>query len=235
MIYNSRWGDDLLNENDLTFMKKHMNFWNKLKQEEKNLIKNNISKVTYKKGEILHSADSECLGLILIQRGGLRVYILSEDGREVTLYRLQEGDSCVLSASCILNNITFDVLIDAEEDTDVLLLNIGAFSKLNNDNIYVENFSYKNTVDRFSDVMWAIEQILFMSVDKRLATFLIDESAKTKSTEIKLTHEQIARYLGSAREVVSRMLKSFESQGILKLARGCIQIVDKDKLKSLLK
>lgn len=224
----------MLNENDLMFMKKHLSFWNKLNNEEKNSIKNNISKVSYKKGEILHSADSECLGLVLIQKGGLRVYILSEDGREVTLYRLAEGDSCVLSASCILNNITFDVIIDAEENSEVLLLNIGTFSKLVTNNIYVENFSYKNTVDRFSDVMWAIEQILFMSVDKRLATFLIDESAKNKSTEVNLTHEQVAKYLGSAREVVSRTLKNFETQGILKLSRGSIQIIDKDKLKSLL-
>ncbi|MGD9569175.1 MAG: Crp/Fnr family transcriptional regulator [Sedimentibacter sp.] len=224
----------MLNENDLIFMKEHLSFWDKLDDKEKNLVINNTNRVNYTKGEILHSADSECIGLILIQKGGLRVYILSEDGREVTLYRLAEGDSCVLSASCILNNITFDVVIDAETYTEVLLLNIGAYSILNNNNIYVENFSYKNTVDRFSDVMWAIEQILFMSFDKRLATFLIDETAKTKSSEINLTHEQIAKYLGSAREVVSRMLKSFESQGILKLSRGSISIIDKDKLKELL-
>jgi len=224
----------LLRENDYAFMVEHLDFWDNLSDNEKNLVKNNVTKVTYNKGEILYSADNECLGLVLIQKGGLRVYILSEDGREVTLYRLSEGDSCVLSASCILNNITFDVVIDADTDTEVLLLNIGTFSKLNTKNIYVENFSYKNAVDRFSDVMWAVEQILFMSFDKRLATFLIDESSKTKSNDINLTHEQIAKYLGSAREVVSRMLKNFESQGILKLSRGLIRISDKEKLKELL-
>lgn len=224
----------MLKENDYIFMIEHLDFWNKLSADEKNLVKNNVTKVTYNKGEILYSADNECLGLVLIQKGGLRVYILSEDGREVTLYRLSEGDSCVLSASCILKNITFDVVIDAETDTEALLLNIGTFSKLNNENIYVENFSYKNAVDRFSDVMWAIEQILFMSFDKRLATFLIDETVKRKSNDINLTHEQIAKYLGSAREVVSRMLKNFELQGILKLSRGLIRITDKEKLKELL-
>ncbi len=224
----------MLKENDLIFLKKHLSFWNKLDDKEKTLVENNVNKVTYSKGAILHNADTECLGLIIIQKGGLRVYILSEDGREVTLYRLSEGDACVLSASCILNNITFDVVIDAEVDTEILLLNIGTFSKLNNENIYVENFAYKNTVDRFSDVMWAIEQILFMSFDKRLATFLIDEMAKTKSTDINLTHEQIAKYLGSAREVVSRMLKNFELQNILKLSRGLIQIIDKEKLNKII-
>ena len=160
--------------------------------------------------------------------------MLSEDGREVTLYRLSEGDACVMSASCILNSITFEVVIDAETDTEVLLLNIGTFSRLNNDNIYVENFAYRNTVERFSDVMWAMEQILFMSFDKRLATFLIDEASKNRSNDINLTHEQIAKYMGSAREVVSRMLKNFELQGMLKISRGLIQIIDKEKLREII-
>jgi len=224
----------MLNNEELKYVTKHLNFWDKLSAAEKDLFINNASKVTYEKGENLHSTDSECLGLLLIKSGELRIYILSEDGREVTLFRLSEGDSCVLSASCILNSITFDVLIDAECETEALLLNIGTFSRLTQENIYVENFAYKNTVDRFSDVMWAVEQILFMSFDKRLATFLLDEMAKTKSSEINLTHEQIAKYMGSAREVVSRMLKNFEQHGILKLSRGSIQITDKDKLKELL-
>ncbi|MEL7647631.1 MAG: Crp/Fnr family transcriptional regulator [Sedimentibacter sp.] len=225
----------MLNDKELTNMFHGLNFWDKLSPSEKELIKNNITEVKYSKGENLHSADNECLGLLLVQSGELRVYILSEDGREVTLYRLSQGDSCVLSASCILSNITFDVFIDAESDTDVLLLNIAAFSQLTQSNVHVENFALKNAVDRFSDVMWAIEQILFTSFDKRLATFLIDESSKNRSTEIRLTHEQIAKYMGSAREVVSRMLKNFESRGILKLSRGMIQINDKDKLKEMLR
>ena len=225
----------MLRDDDLHDAIKDLSFWDKLSPTEKDLFKNNVTKVKYSKGENLHSADNECLGLLLVLSGELRVYILSEDGREVTLYRLSEGDSCVLSASCILNNITFDVFIDAVDDTEVILLHIAAFSQLTFGNVYVENFALKNTVDRFSDVMWAIEQILFTSFDKRLATFLLDETSKNKSAEIKLTHEQIAKYMGSAREVVSRMLKNFESQGILKLSRGLIQIYDKDKLKKMLR
>lgn len=224
----------MLNNEELKYIAKHISFWDKLSFEEKNLFINNAAKVTYGKGENLHSTDNECLGLLLIKSGELRTYILSEDGREVTLFRLSEGDSCVLSASCILNSITFDVLIDAECETEAILLNIGTFSRLTQENIYVENFAYKNAVDRFSDVMWAVEQILFMSFDKRLATFLLDEMVKTKSSEINLTHEQIAKYMGSAREVVSRMLKKFEQHGIIKLSRGSIEIIDKSKLKELL-
>lgn len=224
----------MLKKEDLTYIKEHLTFWSKLSDVEKQLLENNIATIKYNKGENLHGAGKECLGLVLIKTGELRVYILSEEGRDVTLYRLTEGDSCVLSASCILNNITFDVLIDAEKDTEVLILNVGIFSKLSQENIYVENYVYKNTVDRFSDVMWAMEQILFTSFDRRLASFLYDEMIKIKSNKIKLTHEQIAKYVGSAREVVSRMLKSFESQGILKLSRGTIEIVDKDKLRKLI-
>ena len=224
----------MLKEEDLTYIKEHLTFWNKLSEDEKQLLINNVKTIKYSKGENLHGGDKECVGLILVKSGELRVYILSEEGRDVTLYRLAEGDSCVLSASCILNSITFDVLIDAEQDTEVLLLNVGAFSRLSQENIYVENYMYKNAADRFSDVMWAMEQILFMSFDKRLAIFLYDEMIKVKSDRIKLTHEQIAKYVGSAREVVSRMLKSFESQGILKLSRGTIEIVDKNRLRKLI-
>lgn len=212
----------------------HLSFWNHLNDIEKETIENNTTKLKYRKGHNLHSTDSECLGVLLILVGELRVYILSEEGREVTLYRLNSGDTCVLSASCIINSITFDVHIDAEVDTEVYLINMGAFSNLANHNIYVENFVLKNTVEKFSDVMWAFEQILFMNFDQRLAVFLLDEMSKSSSTEINLTQQQIAKYIGSAREVVSRMLKVFQSQGILVQTRGSIQIIDKEKLKALI-
>lgn len=218
---------------ELSFIQSHFTFWGKLSANERELVKQNTAKVTYTKGYNLHSADNECLGVLLIQSGELRVYILSEDGREVTLYRLTHGDVCILSASCILNSISFDVYIDAEVDTDVLLLNIGTFSKLTKNNIYVENYAYKNAMERFSDVMYAMEQILFITFDKRLATFLLDEIRKNKSPNIYLTQEQIAKYVGSAREVVSRMLKSFQSQGMIEQSRGLIRVIDKEKLNNL--
>ena len=224
----------MIEKNELAYIKSRLDFWDKLSESEINLLESNIVKVSYNKGFNLHSTDSEWLGVLLIKNGGLRVYILSEDGREITLYRLSPGDVCVLSASCIINSITFDVHIDAESETDAYLINIGAFSKLSNQNVYVENFAYKNTNERFSDVMWAMEQILFMSFDKRLAIFLLDEITKTNSNELHLTQEQIAKYIGSAREVVSRMLKVFQSEGILEQSRGSIHIIDKEKLRELI-
>lgn len=224
----------MIKQEELKFIKSRLDFWDKLSEAENNLLVKNITKVSYNKGFNLHSADSECLGVLLIKTGELRVYILSEDGREVTLYRLGPGEVCVLTASCILNSITFDVHIDAERDTNAYLISISAFSKLSSQNVYVENFAYKNSMERFSDVMWAMEQILFLSFDKRLAIFLLDEMAKTNSTVLNITQEQIAKYIGSAREVVSRMLKTFQSDGILKQSRGTIQIIDKEMLKTLI-
>jgi CRP/FNR family transcriptional regulator len=228
-------GDVVIEKNELLYIRSQLTFWERLNESEIEMIEKNISKVSYSKGYNLHSTDSDCLGVLLIKNGALRVYILSEDGREVTLFRLAPGDVCVLSASCILNSITFDVHIDAEIDTDAYLINIKAFSELSSKNVYVENFMYKNTVERFSDVMWAMEQILFMSFDKRLAIFLLDETAKTNSTDLYFTQEQIAKYIGSAREVVSRMLKVFQTNDILTQSRGVIHIIDKDKLRCLIK
>lgn len=224
----------MLDKEELIYVKSQLDFWEHLSDSEKSIIENSITKVAYEKGYNLHSAENECLGVILIQSGELRTYILSEDGREVTLYRLSSGDTCVLSASCVLNSITFDVHIDAQADTNAYLLNISTFSRLSKNNIYVENFALRKSVERFSDVMWALEQLLFMRFDKRLAIFLLDEMLKTNSSEINLTQEQIAKYIGSAREVVSRMLKSFQSQGILEQSRGMIHITNREKLKEFI-
>lgn len=206
-------------------------FYEKLNDFEKEMLLSQATKVTYPKNTIVYSNAHECLGVILLIKGSLRTYMLSEQGRDITLYRLYSGDICTLSASCLLNNITFDVTIEAEEDCEALLLNVRMFQKLMASNVYVENFSYKSTIDRFSDVMWTMEQILFMSFDQRLSVFLLDESSKTKSDTINLTHAQIAKYMGSAREVVSRMLKRFEADGLVQLTRGGIVILDKKRLR----
>lgn len=224
----------MLTNTDIVYVSTHFDFWKHLSEIEKDTVLNNTSLQSYSKGTNLYNADSDCLGVVLIKSGELRTYILSEDGREITLYRLTQGDVCVLSASCILNSITFDVHIDTEMDTELYLLNISTFSKLCEQNVYIENYAYKLSSERFSDVMWAMEQILFMRFDKRLAIFLLDEMNKNNSSDISMTQEQIAKYTGSAREVVSRMLKNFQNQGIVELTRGQIHISDKEKLRELL-
>lgn len=212
----------------------YFQFWEHLQTTEKELLQNNLNIKKYSKGENIHSGELDCIGIFAVKSGIIRTYLLSEEGKEVTLYRLYEGDVCVLSASCILKNITFDVYIDAETDCEIILLSTPVFAQLSGENIYVENYAYKLAIDRFSDVMWAMQQILFMSFDKRLAVFLLDETSKTGSETIHLTHEQIAKYIGSAREVVTRMLKYFADEKIAELSRGTIKILDKNKLRTMI-
>jgi CRP/FNR family transcriptional regulator len=171
--------------------------------------------------------------MVFVRSGCLRVYIMSEEGKDITLYRLHPGEMCMLAASCVLQSITFDVFIDAEEDSECYVINGCALTRVNDNNPDVKIFMLEMAVSRFSDVMWVMQQILFMSMDKRLAIFLYEESARINSDTINLTHEQIARYIGSAREVVSRMLKYFSNEGIVEVSRKGVKIIDKNRLKKL--
>ena len=218
----------------LDYLQQNLAFWGKLKPAEQQDLSANVMWKKYQAGQILYSASNECVGVLLIKSGKLRTYIMSEDGRQITLYRVSEGEVCILSASCILQNITFEVFVDAVCETEALIISASHFSKLIEHNVHVENFSLKITADMFSEVMWTMEQILFMSFDKRLAIFLLDETSKSGSHRLAFTHEQIAKYMGSAREVVSRMLKYFEKEGLVRLSRGAVDVINKEKLKDLI-
>lgn len=224
----------MLNSFEKDFLIKNLPFWDRLTELQQKLVLSNARFLKYKNNTTIHHADNNCVGVIFIKSGTLRTYILSEDGREITLYRLSKGDVCILSASCILSNINFDVYVDVDVDAEVIVVGSAAFKQICEENIYAENFSYKISADRFSDVMWAIQQILFMSFDKRLAIFLLDESVHKGKDFILLTHEQIAKYIGSAREVVSRMLKYFANEGFVELSRGKIKIINQEGLKHLM-
>ena len=223
----------MINKEDTLLLSRRLEFWDQMTQPQKEALAAGAKAVSYKKGQPLHCGECQCMGVLVIKSGTLRIYITSQEGREVTLYRLDSGDICILSASCILQAITFDVFVEAETDCDILQINSSAFARLSAENVYAELFSYKLATQRFSDVMWAMQQILFTSFDKRLASFLLDESVKNASDVIHMTHEQIAKHLGSAREEVSRMLKYFSREGYVALSRGGITITDKKQLRAL--
>ena len=208
-------------------------FWEKLKPDEQILISQDALLKKFPNQTNIYDMHNECLGLIFIVSGNIRVYLNSDSGKEVTLYRLSTNDICVLSANCILKNINFNVFIDTETACEILVIPANTIAKLMQRNMFFENFTYKLLAERFSDVMWAMQQILFMSFDKRLAVFLLDESNKQQTNKITLTHEQIAKYIGSAREVVTRMLKYFSQEKIVLLNRGEVLIVDKERLKKI--
>ena len=207
-------------------------FWREIADGDRAYICRNSRSVVYPKGKNIHDGN-ECSGVILVRSGSLRLSIMSDEGKDITLYRLQKGDMCMLSASCVLSAITFDVFIDAEEDSACYVISGPAFAAVSERNPSIKIFALETAVSRFSDVMWVMQQILFMSMDRRLAIFLSDEAARTGTDTITYTHEQIARYMGSAREVVSRMLKYFASEGIVEVLRGGVRILDKKRLRQL--
>lgn len=217
----------------LETMSKTFSFWKHLDDSEKRELLNATYEATYKAGEAVHSGNVNCTGVIIVKSGELRTYMLSEDGREITLYRLIPGEVCILSAACVLETITFEVFIDADVDTDVYIINSGVFNRLMKNNIYMEAYGYKEATRRFSGVMWTMEQILFMNVDRRLAICLLELSDETGESRINRTQEQIAQAIGSAREVVSRMLKYFSKEHLVKLYRGGVEILDYNGLKEL--
>lgn len=218
---------------DYHLLKQTLPFWQHLNQNEKNILINNASIIEYQSGQLIHHGKNDCVGILIIVSGKLRTYMISNEGKEITLFYLQPHNVCVLSAACILDSIDFEVLVEAKTTCQIIQISSTAFLQLLKQNIYVELFSYKLATERFSDVMWAMQQLLFMSFDQRLAAYLIEASDRTNSLDIKITHEQIAQDLNSAREVVSRMLKHFAKEGYVHLSRGKIHLINKQALASL--
>ena len=184
-------------------------------------------------GTLVHNGEEDCLGLLVIRSGQLRARITSSEGREITLYRLFEQDVCLFSASCVMSNVQFDVIITAEKQTEFWIIPAWYFKALMERSAVIANYSNQIMATRFTDVMWLIEQVMWKSFDKRLAGFLLEESALEQTQTLKITHEAIASHLGTAREVVTRMLKYFQTEGMVSLTRGTIQILNEEKLEEL--
>ncbi len=130
----------------------------------------------------------------------------------------------------MLRSAQFDITIEAEKDTGLWVIPAEVYRSIMEQSAPLSNYTNEVMAARFSDVMWLIEQIMWKSLDKRVASFLLEESAIEESDELKLTHETIANHLGTHREVITRMLRYFQNEGIVKLSRGSVTILDKDKL-----
>lgn len=200
--------------------------WDKMTPERQNRILGSIASRKVKKGVIIQNGGEECSGLLLIKSGQLRAYMLSPEGREITLYRLFERDLCLFSASCIMKSIQFDVTIETEKDTEFWIIPAEVYKGVMEESAPVANYTNEIMAARFSEVMWLIEQIMWKSMDRRLASFLLEESSAEDSPVLKITHEKIAAHLGTAREVVTRMLRYFQREGYVRLSRGTVEITD---------
>ena len=207
-------------------------FWEKLTEEQRQRLAAGAVLRTVKAGVLLHQG-GDCMGLLAVHTGQLRAYILSDQGREITLYRLFDRDICLFSASCLLRNIQFDVTISAEKDTQLWVIPADVYQSLMEESAAVANYTNDLMGSRFSEVMWLMEQVMWKSFDARLAAFLLEESLLEGTTSLRLTHERIANHLGTAREVVTRMLRYFQSEGMVRLTRGAVALTDLERLRRL--
>ena len=207
--------------------------WGQLTPAQQTRLSEAARPRAFSAGELIHNGDADCVGLLLVKSGRLRVFILSEDGREITLYRLLPGEICLFSASCMMPQIAFAVTVTAEAPSEVLVLPPDVYKAVMAESAPLANFTNELIAARFSDVMWLIEQILWKSFDRRLAAFLLAEAKLEHSATLHLTHEAIANHMGTAREVVTRMLRYFQGEGWVKLARGTLQLTDEPSLRAL--
>ena len=207
--------------------------WDKLTSAQQERIAATSNLHTVKAGTLLHDGGPDCLGLLLVKSGQLRAYMLSEEGREITISRFFDMDICLFSASCVMRNMHFAVFIEAEKDCEVYVIPACLYQNLMDESLPLANYSHNLITNHLSEVMWLMEQIMWKSFDKRLAQFLLEEANLEGSNSLKITHEKIANHMGTAREVVTRMLRYFQSEGMVKLTRGSVDIVDEKKLRKL--
>lgn len=221
-----------MNIND-TIMK--IQYYSFLSEDEKKRIVRSTTYRTYQKNEYIHGFSDACLGMVYVCKGSIRVYMTSEEGREITLFHIAEGDSCILSASCVIGEISLEVQLTAEEDTELIAVHAGYFQRLMEQNIHVRCFAAELSAKRLSTVVWVMQQILFARFDERMARLLMSVYEKTGEREIRMTQESMAREVNSAREVVARMLKTFVSEGWIELKRGTVVLKDIEALQNLIK
>ena len=211
----------------------YMPVWDKLTQAQRVTLASCVSYRTVKKDEVIHHGDVDCMGLLLIRQGQLKAFMLSEDGREITLYRLFDRDICLFSAGCMMRSLRVEIMVQAEKDTDLWVIPAETYKQLMEESAVLSNFTNEMMAGRISDVMWLMEQVLWKSFDKRLAGYLLEEAAIEQSIMLRITHESIGKHLGNPREVVTRMLHYFQKEGLVRLSRGTIEVTDVPKLRRL--
>lgn len=190
----------------------------------------NAQTVRLDQGRFVFHAGDACQSFLLLLNGEVRVQLTSEGGREVTLYRIGPGGSCILTTSCLLSNQHYPAEAIAESDVEAVAIPMSAFQEALESSQYFRQFVFDGFSTRLTNVIRKIEQIAFTAIDTRLAALLLDQEKRGVE---KVTHQELAVELGTAREVVSRHLKRFESEGWVRLGRGRITIADRKSLESM--
>ena len=207
-------------------------FWGFLKKSEQDeLIKHSDIK-EYKKGSLIYNNLNECLGMIKVISGRIRVYIMSNEGREINLFEVRESECCVISAACIINKTNFKTDISAEEDTTILLIRNQKLKSIIDKNIEAKSHIYELLNNQMAQILTLMQNMLFNDLNTRLSDFLVEIYEKNNcKDEILITQEEIAKSIGASREGVSRMLKKLEKENLIMISRKKIIIKDINKLK----
>ena len=208
-------------------------FFAHLTGEEQNRLEQCAYIRSYEKGSLIFSPEQECLGLVAVLSGELCTVMLSPEGREILLYRLCQSEIDILSASCVINQITFETHMICDTDCKLMVIPAVCLSAFKESNIHVKCYIFEKLSERFSDVMNSMQEILFERVESRLAQAIYQRAKQSGKHEITVTHEQLANQINSSREVVSRILKNMEKQSIVRLGRGKITIINQKKLTQL--
>lgn len=178
-------------------------------------------------GEVLAREGTECGYLPFVLAGTLRVYKVGEQGKELTLYRVDRGESCILTATCILNRGEFPAIAQAEGSTELLLVPARLFTSFIDELPSWRHYLFALYARRLDLVLSVVEEVAFHHVDARIAAFLFESAS---NDAVQATHQRLASEIGTSREVVSRILKDFESEGLISTSRGLITIIDRDAL-----
>lgn len=205
-------------------------FWESLTEQQKTELCRNTLKSHCEKKTQLHFGGGECAGVQIIGSGRVRVFITSPGGGDITLFRLIGGDVSILSAACMLNGMDIELDMEMETDCTIYTTPKKVYRRLYDESAVVKDYTMEMISEKFSDIMWLLNQFLFSNVASRIAGALLEHRALEGGDELSLTHETIAKDAGTAREVVTRILKQFQSDGLVKLGRGKVIIVDPERL-----
>lgn len=180
-------------------------------------------------GQQVFALGSRCENYLLLLKGAVNTQLLSENGRELLLYQVFPGDSCVLTTSCLLSGDVYPAEAFAQEETSAFAISSHGFYRCMERSAFFREFVFKNFSARLTNVIGKLGEVVFSGIDTRLSKELLNADKEV----VKITHQELAAKLGSAREVVSRHLKQFEAKGWVSLNRGTVTIIDAVALKKL--
>jgi CRP/FNR family transcriptional regulator len=173
-------------------------------------------------GSQIYREGDACSGIAFVLSGNIRVYKIGQTGREITLYEIGPGETCILNASCILAGQSYPAHAAAVEDTELLLVPAAEFRRMVSGHEMMREFVFSLLSRRLSGVMELVEEVAFGRMDERLTDYLVERSADDR---LETTHQRIASDLGTSREVVSRLLKDLERAGKVRLSRNEIVLL----------